>query len=61
MVDGAVNEKVVGSKVMLLLVDIPADMVAVPVTPAKEPDPTKVTPTVPISTVMVTVPHFTVS
>src|SRR3989442_5098056 len=57
LVDGAVNEKVVELKVMLL----PADMVAVPVTPAKEPDPTKVTPTVPISTVMVTVPHFTVS
>lgn len=57
LVDGAVNEKVVGSNVMLL----PAVIVAVPVIPAKVPVPMKVTGTDPISTVMVTVPHLTIS
>jgi hypothetical protein len=52
-----VNPKVAGSKVMLL----PAMIVAVPVTPALAPDPTKVTPTAPVVTVIVTLPHFTMS
>jgi len=62
LVVGAVNPKVAGWKVMLLpAVVVPATMVAVPVTPALAPDPTKVTPTAPVVTVMVTLPHFTIS
>ena len=57
LVAGAVNPKVAGWKVMLL----PAVMVAVPVTPALEPDPTKVAPTDPVITVIVTLPHLTKS
>ncbi len=55
LVAGAVNPKVAGWKVMLL----PAVIVAVPVTPALDPDPTKVTPTDPVITVIVTLPHLT--
>jgi hypothetical protein len=57
LVAGAVKPKIVGSKVMLL----PAVIVAVPVTPAWDPVPTKVTPTDPAITLIVTVPHLTVS
>ena len=55
LVDGAENPKVAAWKVMLL----GAVMVAVPVTPALAPDPTKVTPTDPVITVTVTLPHLT--
>jgi hypothetical protein len=57
LVEGAVNPKVAGWKVMLL----PAVMVAVPVIPALDPDPTKVTPIDPVVTVTVTLPHFTIN
>ena len=57
LVDGAVKLKVVGSKVTLF----PALIVEVPVIPACDPVPTNVTPTEPVRTVMVTVPHLTVS
>jgi len=57
LVAGAVRVNVAGWKVMLL----PALRVVVPVTPAWGPDPTKVMPTVPDITVMVTLPHLTVN
>src|SRR5712692_9054889 len=62
LVSGAENPKVAGSKVMLLPVGLLlAIMVAVPVTPALAPDPTKVAPTDPVITVTVTLPHLTKS
>ena len=53
----AVKPKVAGWKVMPL----PAVIVAVPSIPALEPDPTNVTGTAPVVTVIVTLPHFTVN
>ncbi len=56
LVEGAVKAKVAGWKV----IPLPAVIVAVPSIPALEPEPTNVTCTAPVVTVIVTLPHFTV-
>ena len=57
LVAGADKPNVVGSNV----IELPAVMVAVPVTPALAPEPTNVALTEPDMTVIVTLPHLTKS